>query len=71
MKRIIRIYVRFIQRILITFFLTILYFLGFGVTKLFMFLIPTKHKKTSDKSDSFWINAEGYTADMDSASEQS
>jgi hypothetical protein len=71
MKRIVHIYVRFIQRILITIFLTILYFLVFSVTKLFMLLVPNKNKRRSAKSNSFWINAEGYVSDMNSALEQS
>lgn len=71
MKKIVHFYVRFIQKILITIFLTILYFLVLSVTKFFIRIIPKKNKRRSTEINSFWIHAEGYKADMNSALEQS
>ena len=70
MKRFIKFYVRFVQKILITIFLTLLYFIAFSITKFFMFVFPRKHKQTINKN-SYWLTAEGYTSDMESALEQS
>ena len=71
MKRIMRIYVRFVQKILITVFLTLLYFLGISMTKLFLIIVPSKHWRRSAQKDTYWITADGYGADMESAAEQS
>jgi hypothetical protein len=71
MKKIIKIYVRFVQRILITILLTILYFTVLSITKLFVIILPNKHLRRSSNADTFWIPAEGYSTDMDSSLEQS
>lgn len=71
MKKIINLYIRFVQKILITILLTIVYFIVFGITKLVMFIFPGKHLKRLKKMDTYWLDAEGYTADINSAMEQS
>ena len=71
MKRFIKFYVRFIQKILITIFLTLLYFTVFSITKIFMLFIPDKKRQQFVSKESYWIKAEGYTSDMESALEQS
>ena len=71
MKRFIKFYVRFVQRILIAILLTILYFTVFSVTKFFMLFISEKNNKLPVGKDSFWVTAEGYNSDMGTALEQS
>jgi len=70
MKRIVRFYVRYVQKILITILLTILYFTVFSITKLFMSLVPGK-KTTTINNNSYWQTAANYNSDMESAFEQS
>lgn len=71
MKKIIKIYVRFVQGILVTIFLTILYFFGFSITKLFLIIFPNKYYKRKLKGNTYWEKAEGYEPDMDAAAVQS
>jgi hypothetical protein len=71
MKKIIKIYVRFVQKILITILLTLLYFTIFSITKLIMFFFPGKLSKRRVTGNTFWIPAEGYNSDMETATEQS
>lgn len=68
MKKIINLYVRFVQKILITILLTLLYFTVFSFTRLiYMF----KSGKSYAGENTYWVDAKGYTPDMDSALEQS
>jgi hypothetical protein len=71
MKKLLKLYVRFVQRILITILLTILYITVFSVTRFFMIFIPNKHFHRSSATDSYWISAEGYSSDINTALEQS
>ena len=71
MKKIIRIYVRFVQRILITILLSVLYITVFSFTKLFYIIFPSKHTQHKKSGDTYWLPAEGYTSDMKTAMEQS
>ena len=71
MKKLLKIYVRFIQKILISILLTFLYFIIFSLTKLLMLVIANKHFYHTLKTETFWKSAEGYTSEMKSALEQS
>lgn len=71
MKKFINLYIRFVQKILISVLLTLVYFTFFSITKLIIIIFQNKRFKKDKKADSYWINAEGYTIDMDSALEQS
>lgn len=54
-KKLIKAYVRFVQKILLFFFLSLLYFLGFGITKLFLYIFKIKlFKNKSLLKKSFW-----------------
>jgi len=68
MKKIISLYVRFVQKILIGILLTLLYFTVFSFTRLFYVF---KSGKSYAGDNTYWIDAKGYTPDMDSAMEQS
>jgi len=70
-KRLLKIYIRFIQKILITILLTLLYFLVFSITKLIFVVFPGKHFKSKKGASSFWLDADGYLQDFDSSLEQS
>ncbi len=56
-------YIQFVQRILVTILLTVIYFLGFGITALLLRLF---HPKTLDfgrkpsSEDSYWLKARQY-----------
>jgi len=71
MKKIIKIYVRFVQKILVTILLTIVYFTVLGITKIFVFFFPGKFGRRCNTQDTFWLAAEDYNSDMQSALEQS
>lgn len=71
MKKLLHIYIRFVQKILITTLLTLVYFLIFSLTMLFVFIFLDKLLKNKKNQNSYWIDAEGYVADLSSATEQS
>jgi len=71
-KKIIQNLIRIIQKLLIIFLLTIIYFLGFGITLIFMVIFNRKVLAChSGSDDTFWIDAEGYGADMEDSVRQS
>ena len=71
-KKILAKLVRVIQRIFITVFLILIYFLGFGITLFFMALFNRKLIYGSLKSkDSSWLKAEGYDPDLEGSFRQS
>ena len=70
-KKFIGFYIRFVQKILISIFLTLLYFLAFGPTLVLMRLIPDKHFNRKLLKKTYWINSEGNDSDIMSSSEQS
>jgi len=71
MKQLLNFYIRFVQKILITILLTILYFIAFSITKLLLTLVPNKHFRHLKNCDSYWLTAEDYSANKSSALEQS
>lgn len=71
-KKIIRNFVRIIQKVLIVLLLTLIYFLGFGITVIFMMVFKHKILTGSRKDDiTFWVEANGYEADMEDSLRQS
>lgn len=71
-KKIIRIFIKIIQGVLLVVSLTIVYFLGFGITLIFMLIFNRRALKGSGKNDfSFWIQAMGYEADYENSLRQS
>jgi len=63
---------RTVQRILMVVLLTIVYFIGFGITLFFLRIF--KHgilKRCSKNSESFWIEAVGYNPDITDSLHQS
>jgi hypothetical protein len=65
MKKIVWFYVRFVQKILITILLTIVYFLILGPTLLLIFIFKKKILfKNFNKMDTYWIEAKDYTSDF-------
>jgi len=61
------------QRVLVTILLTILYAVGIGATKFISVLFFRKHLrlyKTDKSADSFWKDAEGYSADVEALKRQ-
>ena len=64
--------IRVIQKILITVFLILIYFLGFGITLFWVALFNRKLIYGSLKSnDSSWLKAEGYDSDLEGSLRQS
>jgi hypothetical protein len=71
-KKVIQNFIRIIQRILIFISLTVIYFLGFGITLFFMLIFKHKILTGYSKSDNtFWIEAKGYEADIEDSIHQS
>lgn len=70
-KKFIGFYIRFVQKILISIFLTLTYFLILSLTKLFMLFLPNKQTKRKLVNNSYWINSEGNDSDLKSIAEQS
>ena len=71
MKKFLKLYIRFVQKILITILLTILYFLIFSITKLIVLVFPNKHLKRKKQTDTYWLEAEDYGSNFESSLEQS
>ncbi|MBD3264377.1 MAG: hypothetical protein GF375_04660 [Candidatus Omnitrophica bacterium] len=71
-KKILYIIINIIQKILIVFFLTLVYTFMFGITYIFMLLFSRKTLiPLSFKSDSNWRKAAGYGIDTHDISRQS
>lgn len=70
-KRFVQAYVRFVQKVLITLLLTLLYVFGFGSTYLFAAVFRRKLLRGSPTGQSVWQSAEGYECDLERCSEQS
>ena len=73
MKKIINAYIRFMQRILITILLTVVYVVFFGITKLFLalFMPRTLWRRKNKNEDSFWLKMKEEPVDMEHALQQS
>jgi len=72
LKRLLQKFIRIIQKILITFSLTVVYFLGLGITLIFIALFNRKIITSPDKDDyTFWVEAEGYQPDIEDSFRQS
>ena len=71
-KKILAKLVRAIQKIMITVFLILIYFLGFGITLLFMVLFNRKliFRRLKSK-DSSWLRAEEYDPGLEGSLRQS
>lgn len=71
-QRIIQPLVRGVQRALLVVLLTILYFLGFGITLLFLVIFNRQALFRKNNPDATsWNKAEGYDADIDNSVRQS
>lgn len=71
MKKLIYIYIKFVQKILITFLLTLTYFFVFSIVRFFMIFIPKENRNQKFQKNSFWKEADGYETDIDAAMTQS
>lgn len=72
LKRLLQKFVRIIQKILITLSLTVVYFLGLGITLIFIALFNRKIITSPSKDDNtFWVGAEGYQPDIEDSFRQS
>jgi len=67
MKKFIQFYIKFVQKILITILLTIVYFFVLGPTLILILIFKRKLIiKNYKKRDTFWIEAKDYTSDFES-----
>lgn len=72
MKKFFNAYIRFMQRVLITILLTVVYFVFFGLTLLFMAIFKPKQIWRGGKNaTSFWLISPEEPTDMDHACQQS
>jgi hypothetical protein len=61
-----------VQKILIGISLTLIYFIGFGATLFLMMVFNRKALKGNGKNaDTFWVNADGYSPDVEDSLRQS
>jgi len=61
-----------VQKILITIFLILIYFVGFGLTLIFVLLFNKRIIfATRGKPDTFWLEADGYEPDIPDSMKQS
>lgn len=71
-KRKIQNFIRRIQKLLITLLLFIVYFLCLGITLILMAIFNRKALTGYSKGDNtFWIEAQGYEADIEDSMRQS
>jgi len=72
MKNKIKIFVKIIQKIIITISLFVIYFIGLGITKIFIMIFNRKQLREGfEEKDSFWQEARGYEADINKSFRQS
>ncbi len=72
LKRLLQKFIRIIQKVLITLSLTAVYFLGLGVTLIFVALIKRKIITSPSKDEpTFWVEAQGYQPDIEDSFRQS
>jgi hypothetical protein len=71
-KIIIQIFIRLIQKTIVTISLFLIYIFGFGVTVIFIMLFSRDILIIrSDKKDTFWAQAEDYETDIEGSLRQS
>ena len=71
-KKFINSYIRFVQKILITILLTLLYFFGFGLTYLYMIFFKRDVVFSKFKvKESYWKEAKDYDANIENSLNQS
>ncbi len=72
LKKIAQRLIKAIQRILMFVSLTLIYFVGFGITLFFMRIFAsTALRGYSDDDNTFWIEAKDYEADIEDSMRQS
>lgn len=72
LKRLLHNFIRIIQKILITISLTLVYFLGLGITLIFIAIFNRKIITSPSKDDyTSWVGAEGYQPDIEDSFRQS
>ncbi len=71
MRKLLKAYIRFVQRILVTVLLSLLYTVGFGVTWLLACVFQRKLLSGSGSESSCWEPPQGYADDLEGAREQS
>jgi hypothetical protein len=72
LKKIIQKFISIVQKILIMLILIVIYFVGFGITLIFIFLFNRKLLTGGYRIDNtFWIEAQGYEADINNCRRQS
>lgn len=71
-KKIILWIIFLIQKMLLFISLTLIYFIGFGITLFFMKIFSRRDLAGYSKdNDTFWIEAKGYEADIEDSMRQS
>jgi len=71
-KKIIQGFIRTVQKILIFVSLTLIYFLGFGITLIFMMVFNRKVLTGNSKDDNtFWVKATAHEANIKDSMHQS
>ncbi len=71
-KIIIQIFIRLIQKTIVTISLFLIYVFGFGVTVIFIMLFSRDILvRRYDKKDTFWSKAEDYETDIEGSFRQS
>ena len=66
MKKFIQLYIRFVQKILITILLTIVYFFVIGPTLLLILIFKRRMLyKNYKKMNTYWVEAKDYTTDFE------
>jgi hypothetical protein len=72
MKKKLSNFIRTTQKIIITILLFIIYIVGIGITKIFVMVFKREIlTRRYRKKDSFWIEAEGYAANINDSLRQS
>ena len=59
--------VRAVQSVVLSVLLFLVYFIGIGLTRILMSVFSRRHLKmfATPKKESYWLDAEGYTADSE------
>jgi hypothetical protein len=71
LRKLLQAYIRFVQRILVTVLLSLLYAVGFGTTWLLAQVFQRRLLAGSGGEESCWQSPQGYTDGLEGAGEQS